>query len=196
MSASPPPRDGSARPVSPSRLSSFEDEVEVGTLSMPPRRTASPAQSITRGQDSDPARGSATAEAPEAGGEGEETGAPVEARRAPRPSNAQIPLHLVEGIAKHCRAHRISHGELIIAALEANAERLADLVTPTPTVGGALFPTLSASKNRAHTEEQMVPLNFRLPPEHFAVLDQLVASVNAPSRSRLISAALTAYLQP
>ena len=100
-------------------------------------------------------------------------------------------------VVDHCKAHAISHGTLIITALEANAERLAELVTPTPTAGGGgLFPTLAASRTgpRASGEEQIVPLTFRLPRSHFEVLDQLVAATNAPSRSKLISAALAAYL--
>ena len=194
MSAASPRRTGGARPVAPDRLSGFEQEDEQPAMSLPPRRPAAAGPQRRDAQPAQPETAPQAAPEPPARAQEPEVtpaGARVHA------SNAQIPVELVKPVTERCRERQITHGELIIAALEANAGRLGELVTPAPTVGGSLFPALAASARRTRTEEvTTVPLNFRLPPAHFAVLDQLVAQVGARSRSRLISAALAAYLQP
>lgn len=193
-------RDGSARPVPANRLANFEGQEAPAMPSLPKRprpgaRPAPAAAPVGGGGDAQPAAGQV---AP--------PGSPAPAKTAPRraaaspvhASNAQIPMRLMPLVVEHCKTRSITHGTLIVTALEANAHRLAELVTPTPVMGGGgLFPALATSTTgpRASGEEQIVPLTFRLPREHFDVLDQLVAQVNAPSRSKLISAALGAYLE-
>lgn len=192
-------RDGSARPIPADRLANFEDQEALAAPSLPtrPRSGARPASRSATAAGGERARPAA--------GPTSQPGSPASAKAAPRQaqspihaSNAQIPMRVMPLVVEHCRVHAITHGTLIITALEANADRLTDLVTPAPVMGGGgLFPALAASRSgpRATGEEQIVPLTFRLPREHFEVLDALVAQVNAPSRSKLISAALAAYLE-
>lgn len=190
-------RDGSARPIPANRLANFEGQEAPVMPSLParPRPGARPgpaAAPVGGDGDAQPAVGHVAPPAPAKTAARRAAASPVHA------SNAQIPMRLMPLVVEHCKARSITHGTLIVTALEANAHRLAELVTPTPVMGGGgLFPALATSKTgpRASGEEQIVPLTFRLPREHFDVLDQLVAQVNAPSRSKLISAALGAYLE-
>ena len=194
-------RDGSARPIPLDRLADFEGHSQevTPTPSLParPRPAPRPAPSPARPGGGQGGQGGAEQTGPPPAPPAQQGPAPGEVKTPNHASNAQIPMRLMPLVVGHCKTHAISHGTLIITALEANAERLAELVTPTPTAGGGgLFPTLAASRTgpRASGEEQIVPLTFRLPRSHFEVLDQLVAATKAPSRSKLISAALAAYL--
>lgn len=195
-------RDGSARPIPANRLANFEgqDQEASSAPSLParPRPAARPAPTSGPARGDDSVR-SATGQVAPTGPPAPVRAAPPRAAQSPiHASNALIPMRLMPLVVEHCKTHSIAHGTLIVTALEANAHRLAELVTPTPLMGGGgLFPALATSKTgpRASGEEQIVPLTFRLPREHFEVLDQLVIQVKAPSRSKLISAALAAYLE-
>ena len=195
MSETSSRRTGGARPVAPRRLADFEGEQEQ-EITLPPRRQGPRARVEQPSGDLQVPTEPRPVEPVEAA-EGGPEAAPTGVRTPFRASNAQVPMDLIKAVTAHCRAKKITHGELIIAALEDNATRLGELITPAATVGGSLFPPMSTSANRARTEEvTVVPLNFRLPLAHFEVLDALVTQVGAPSRSRLISAALAAYLKP
>lgn len=198
--------DGSARPIRLDRLANFEDQEAVAAPSLPtrPRPGARPTRRAVPGGAGSGAQPTGVSAGVQAGVSTPAAPSPVRAvargaARSPvHASNAQIPMRLMPLVVEHCRVHALTHGTLIITALEANAARLAELVTPAPVMGGGgLFPALATSTTspRATGEEQGVPLTFRLPREHFEVLDALVAQVNAPSRSKLISAALAAYLE-
>lgn len=109
-----------------------------------------------------------------------------------RSSNVQIPADLLGPIKARRAALSLTTGELIIAAIEATADELPDLLTARPTAGGSLFKSRTAHTTRAATP--LSNLNFRMLLEDFEVLDALVARFNASSRSQLVAAALTAYL--
>lgn len=109
-----------------------------------------------------------------------------------RPSNVHIPIALLEPIAAKKAAEGLSNGEVIIQAIEANADRLKDLIHPVATSGGRLFASRRARSSRA-AEGPLTPLNYRLREADYEVLDQLVEEYNASSRGHLITAALTAF---
>lgn len=112
-----------------------------------------------------------------------------------RPSNVHIPVGLIEPIAATCRAEGLSHGEVIINALEATYPRLPELVHPAATAGGSLFATRRSRSSRAG-EGPLTPLNYRLRVADFATIDALVTEFGASSRGHLITTALTAYFEP
>jgi hypothetical protein len=110
-----------------------------------------------------------------------------------RPSNVHVPVALVEPIARRCRAEGLSHGEIIIAAIEATYPQLGELIRPGATAGGSLFASRRSRVARS-VEGPLTPLNYRLREADFTVLDQLVTELGASSRGHLIATALAAYL--
>jgi len=112
-----------------------------------------------------------------------------------RPSNVHIPVGLIEPIAAKCKAEGLSHGEVIISALEATYPRLPELVHPAATAGGSLFATRRSRSSRS-AEGPLTPLNYRLRVADFATIDRLVTEFGASSRGHLITTALAAYFEP
>lgn len=214
--------DGTAREVAPGRLAHFEDEGDPGDveLSLPPRRRRRTTAATTRPVD--PADTSTSAERPAMLGRPGQL--PASVSRLPadaaetveaatpeaivgvpagskgvddkvRPSNVHIPVGLIEPIAAKCKAEGLSHGEVIISALEATYPRLPELVHPAATAGGSLFATRRSRSSRS-AEGPLTPLNYRLRVADFATIDRLVTEFGASSRGHLITTALTAYFQP
>lgn len=109
-----------------------------------------------------------------------------------RPSNVHIPVALLEPLEAKCRVDGLSHGEMIIVAIESTYERLADLVNPAATAGGSLFAPRRSRASRS-TDGPLTPLNYRLREADFATLDSLVDQFGASSRGHLITAALKGY---
>lgn len=186
--------DSSAREVEPGRLARFEDGdgPEPAGLSLPPRRPRptgekspqKPREANTKKTRTVPVDKTDTDQEPVA------TKGPED---KVRPSNVHIPISLLEPLAAKCTQTGLSHGEVIIVAIEQTIERLPDLIKPPSTAGGALF--ASRRSRTIRTEEgPLTPLNYRLRNADFKVLDDLVAQTGASSRGHLISAALGAYL--
>lgn len=184
-------RDGTAREVTPGRLAAFEEgglgDETIPRLPPRPRpASARPAAAPAAEAPPTPASAEARPVRPRSGSR---------ARRASslRASNVYLPVALLDPISARCKAEGISHGDLIVRALEATYEALPTLVDPVRTTGGSLF---AERRTRAPRQDlgPMTPLNYRLREEDFAVLDRLVEETNAPSRSQLIAAALSAYL--
>lgn len=111
-----------------------------------------------------------------------------------RPSNVHIPVWLLDPIDAKCKAEGLSHGEVIIVAIEAAYPRLKELIHPTVVAGGNLFASRRSRASRS-TDGPLTPLNYRLREGDFATLDQLVADCGASSRGHLITAALTDYFR-
>lgn len=109
-----------------------------------------------------------------------------------RASNVQVPADLLAQIKARRAREGLTTGELIIAAIEATADRLPDLVATRPVTGGGLFSARVSHANRA--AEPLTSLNFRMRVEDFDVLDDLVTRFKATSRSQLVTAALSDYL--
>lgn len=214
-------RDGAAREVAPGRLARFEDDDEdlvkddrprlpprgrrgTGTGGAPGPVAAEPAPAPTMEQPPSPTQTAPTTPQPPA--EATPTPAPVdapvdaparpvEAQNRMRPSNVHVPVTLLEPIDEACRSRGMSHGELIIAAIEATYAELPGLIRPSTTTGGSLFATRRSRAVRSK-DGPLSPLNYRLRGADFAVIDQLVDELGASSRGDLITTALTAYLSP
>lgn len=215
---------GAAREVDAGRLAHFEDSDDEFTatpaISLPPRTrrrnqtVESPppsAQPVTEPTpDTAPARKRSTAAdhvAPTASSDAPEAksrdtsdltdatgsaGKGIEDRV--RPSNVHIPVDLLPLVEEKCRTGGLSHGELIIIAIEAAHPSLRELIHPAATAGGNLFAPRRSRAARS-TDGPLTPLNYRLRAGDFATLDQLVDQFGASSRGHLITAALTHYLR-
>lgn len=107
-----------------------------------------------------------------------------------RASNVHVPATLLPRIEAARAATGLSTGDLIVTALEAVYPDLPALLHPQ-VAGGSLF---APRPTRTRTHGPLLPVNYRLPPADFAVIDRLVEETGATSRSHLITTALTAYL--
>lgn len=194
--------EGAAREVGPGRLAAFEDgEVdEPITLPARPRRQQVADHSSGIGTDTPrdpaaPATGPATPPLPDPGDPSEGIGRV--GRTSPdrvRPSNVHVPVALLEPIAQACSDGGLSHGEVIITAIEATYARLPELIHPTAMAGGSLFAARRSRASRS-TDGPLTPLNYRLREADFKTLDDLVQELRASSRGHLITTALTAYFE-
>ena len=110
-----------------------------------------------------------------------------------RSSSMHIRSALVEQIVHERETTGRSNGTIIIAALEAAHPHLGQLLPPAgkPT-GGGLFAVRPTHAPRT-VEGPYSPLNVRLFEADFDVLDSLVATFGARSRSHLVDAALGHY---
>lgn len=194
---------GSAREIPPGRLSNFEDVPmdDAPTPMLPPRRaarsqpqsrSAASKKSATRSaRAAEPAAAASTAPAPQ-----ERVNAAQGALKGPedrvRPSNVHIPVALLEPLVSKCKADGLSHGEVIIIAIENAYPRLKDLIHPAATAGGGLFASRRSRASRQN-DGLLTPLNYRLREADFATLDQIVEECGASSRGHLITAALRDY---
>lgn len=188
---------GTARQATPGRLARFEDDdADQPAISLPPRtrrkRTPLPAASA-------PAAAEISVAAAPNRTEGEATDAPARPARAPkgpedkiRPSNVHIPVNLLEPLTAKCQQEGLSHGEVIIIALETAYPRLNDLIHPPATAGGSLFASRRSRASRS-ADGPLTPLNYRLRVGDFDVIDGLVEEFRASSRGQLITAALNDY---
>lgn len=100
----------------------------------------------------------------------------------------RAPIPLVEALRKRARDTGESQPNIVLDAIEANAEHLGELVAPD-TAQNELFPRLESRgpKNR-------LPVAIRVSAAAAESIDELVAKANAANRTELIVAALTAYL--
>lgn len=192
------PNDGAAREVAPGRLANFEDSDDDGqsTITLPPRsrttrhRTTTGIKQAIQGLSRPAAAPEAptTTDEPSAAAQGPLKG-PEDRVRA---SNVHIPVALLAPLTAKCKADGMSHGEVVIVAIENAHPRLAQLIHPAATAGGSLFASRRARPSRA-TEGPLTPLNYRLREGDFATLDALVREFEASSRGQLITCALTDY---
>lgn len=99
--------------------------------------------------------------------------------------------------ARRLKAYRDSvgwtTGEVIIDALETTYDGISDLLYPEGPIGGTLFARRGASGQPVSTAPKSA-LYLRLLAEDYTVLDGLVETTGARSRTHLIETALTAYL--
>lgn len=192
---------GSAREIPPGRLSNFEDQAAPTPL-LPPRRPSKStlARTATNRDRTSPEHAVRAAEVAAAAPKPDELtaapAAPEGALKGPqdkvRPSNVHIPIALLEPLAAKCKAAGLSHGEVIIVAIESAYPRLKDLIHPAATAGGGLFASRRSRASRK-TDGPLTPLNYRLREADFATLDHLVEEFGASSRGHLITAALSDY---
>lgn len=200
---------GSAREIAPGRLAGFEDagdlDVTPAMPKLPPRRTtppsAGPALGTTparpidarRSTDVPPARqtGRSLTGTPSRGTGGEAPGLKGPEDRV-RPSNVHIPVDMMGRVEEECKDKGLSHGELIIVAVERAHPRLHDLIHPTALAGGNLFASRRSRAART-ADGRLTPLNYRLRESDFQTLDVLVENFGASSRGHLITVSLKDY---
>ncbi len=189
---------GSARQVEPGRLARFEDaDVESLPISLPARR-----RRTRQTTDETPVDHAELTQADQASAESTEpvddaaATTPRSTSKAPedkvRPSNVHIPVTLLEPLTEKCRRDGLSHGEVIIIAIEGAYPRLNELIHPAATAGGSLFASRRSRASRS-TDGPLTPLNYRLRVRDYQTLDQLVEEFKASSRGQLITAALQDY---
>ena len=165
-----------------SRLKRFEDGPNPGqpapSLMLPPRKTAAGRKAIAEDQP-------VTAERPrsESGGHSKV-----------KPSNTHVPTWLIRHVTERCEQDGLSHGELIIVAIEAVYDRLGELLRPAAVAGGSVFKERRPRPRNAQ-QGPLSPLNYRLRQEDFQTLDELVEKFGASSRGHLISVALREFLK-
>jgi hypothetical protein len=110
-----------------------------------------------------------------------------------RPSNVHIPVALLPILEEQCKSRGLSHGELIIVAIETLYPRLSELVNPVAMAGGNLFTSRRGRASRT-ADGPLTPLNYRLRETDFDTLDRLVDEFGASSRGHLITTALNTFL--
>ncbi len=157
------------------------------------KQASRPARSSTKGtgkkarkQASARPAGEAVAPTPDEGTKG-----PEDRTRA---SNVQLPTSLYEQVEAKCLQRKLTHGELILVAVESTYDRLKELIHPNETIGGKLFAARASNSNPTSEAGFKTPMNYRLREGDFAVLDHVATEFSARSRNHLIVAALTGYL--
>lgn len=192
---------GSAREIPAGRLTNFEDTPvgDVDAPLLPPRRPAKTASTRRSGDRNSNAAerlvraASPQAEVPAHSEPSKVPPAAAHATKGPedrvRPSNVHIPVALLDPLVAKCKTDGLSHGEVIIIAIEGAYPRLKDLIHPATSAGGHLFASRRSRASRS-TDGPLTPLNYRLREADFATLDRIVEEFGASSRGHLITAAL------
>lgn len=112
-----------------------------------------------------------------------------------RRTTISIPQRLAASMRERLQADRkVSQIQFILNAIEANAERLAELVEaekPAAPTAGGLFPDQSPGRTPI---EERTTINLDTTEANLRVIDSLVEKTAADSRSQLIRAALRAAI--
>lgn len=117
-----------------------------------------------------------------------------ESTGARRPSTVLIPMELSSAFERARDSQGLSNGDLIIAALEATGDQLADEIAKMGgRAGGGRF-AARVTHQAAVKHEKGTLLNYRLFEADYEILDQMVAECNARSRNELIVTALRLHL--
>jgi len=181
------------------RLADFEDDDPADMSTLLPRRTTARATkpapvrepSTPPAASTEPVRDTNTEPAPDT-----QTGPGT--AKSPRPgrqnrirsSSMHIRSTLVKRIIAEREATGRSNGNIIIAALESVHPHLSELLpTAAASTGGSLFAARTTRTPRTETGPYS-PLNVRLYEADYQVLDDLVRTSGARSRSHLVDIAL------
>ncbi len=177
-----------AREATSGRLANFEDGDDETPISLPPRRVQQRPTVVNNGPNELPGDQVDITDLSPAPAVNPRAKAPHDRMQA---SNVHIPVDLLQPVKDKCARDGMSHGEVIIVAVENAHPRLAELINPAAKAGGTLF---EARTVRPSTVAGTVtPLNYRLRRADFAILDGLAQQFGSPSRGRLITVALTDY---
>jgi len=203
MNARQPHAVDTDRELPMGRLTNFEDDDPADIATLLPRRTPTrpthtPPVPPTIAPDVAPTApelvpDTATPPAPDTEPTPAQPTPPAGRQNRIRSSSMHIRSTLVERIIRERENTGRSNGNIIIAALEAVHEHLPELLpnTAAPT-GGSLFAARTTRTPRTETGPYS-PLNVRLYEADFAILDDLVHTSGARSRSHLVDIALAHY---
>lgn len=114
-----------------------------------------------------------------------------ERANAIKSSSVHIPTPLLEQLVAYRDQHKMSNGQVVIAAIEHAHPKLKDLIHPA-TTGGGLF-AQRATKGTRLNEGPLTPLNVRLFKADYEVIDKLVNEFGAFSRGHLITVSLREF---
>lgn len=109
-----------------------------------------------------------------------------------RPVSVSVPLTMAEAWRDRAKRDRTSQVDVLLDALVAHQDELADLVaarSEKPTVSDGLFDRTPGTKG-----ERFVGVSLRIKAGNLEVIDQLADKHGADSRSQLVAAALSVYL--
>lgn len=108
-----------------------------------------------------------------------------------RPVGLSLPTSLLAQFRERARSTGVTQPDLLMDAISAAQGQLHDLVKPADApVDDGLFLRRPSTK----AEEPLATLTLRMLAPNVAVVDDLVQSTGAPSRSALCAAALRHYL--
>jgi hypothetical protein len=114
----------------------------------------------------------------------------------------QISVYVLPHVPNAIRAAKAgrTNAAVVYDAIERCHTRMSELLTArraaTPPAEGTGTPLFNRQASDARVDPQRVPWTFKATPANRAVLDQLVATHKATSRSELISTALEATYPP
>lgn len=195
-------REGGARQVPAGRLARFEaDDSDEGTPtpSLPPR---SRAKTNPPGESSASASSPLSTSAAPADRRPTPTAAPPAAGRGRRrsktptlPSTVHLPIDLIEAVKQERERVGITSGAVFIQAIEATYDQLKSRFSPPTPAGGSLFAARVTAPQPQQWDVPTATVNFRLTEADFTVLDELVETLGARSRGRLLAVALELHLQ-
>lgn len=109
-----------------------------------------------------------------------------------RPVSVSVPLTMAEAWRDRAKRDRTSQVDVLLDALVAHQDELADLVaarSEKPRVSDGLFDRTPGAKG-----ERFVGVSLRIKAGNLEVIDQLADKHGADSRSQLVAAALSVYL--
>lgn len=200
---SPARRTGDAAPDPDDRYADFESGVDLPDLAAVPAAVGRAAGEGTSESirtrlggkltpvapakpAADPARPQAAASAPTAA---EEVAEDAQTLRA---TSFAVPAALVKRLNEYKKAHAVTTADVLLDALEATESTLIARLGGASDSGGRF--ARPSRRGRRRDEGVLTQLHCRLLASNFAILDDLVTKTGATSRSQLVSAALTVYL--
>jgi hypothetical protein len=101
-----------------------------------------------------------------------------------------LPTPLQQQVIQHRADSGLSNGQIVIAAIEQAHPRLGELIGTSTVGGGGLFIARAAAPQ---DEGPVSPLNVSMFAADFDVIDDLVSTFKASSRTQLVRVSLEAY---
>jgi len=193
---------GTAHELPAGRLASFEDDdtADFASILGARPRSAAPAEQQPDAEAPKKTAAKKAAKKPAARKKATDTQAKQEAAPTPaysdranaiKSSSVHIPTPLLEQLVAYRDQHKMSNGQVVIAAIEHAHPKLKDLIHPA-TTGGGLF-AQRATKGTRLNEGPLTPLNVRLFEADYEVIDKLVNEFGAFSRGHLITVSLREF---
>jgi hypothetical protein len=122
------------------------------------------------------------------------TSATRQGKGAIRPVVVYLPAALRGRLRAAATAETTTHTDLVLAALDATHSQLAGRFSAADPAPSSLFAAQGRRRRRQRQDEPQVQVSLRPVSDDLAVIDGLVETVGASSRSAMIAAALDLYL--